>query len=708
MRRLIATTAVLALSAASMVVLAGAPATANGQTAGERFVQAAFADFLNRAPSPSELSSIGLTITLDPATRDHAVSGLVTSPEYVSAVVQKLYRDTLGRDGDPAGVAYWTDQIRSGARSFAQVASNFYGSDEYETGIGGGTPRSWITDLYRKLLHRDPDQPGLDYWTAQVTATNRPVIALHLFQSSESLRTRITDRYLALLGRPADADGLTYWPDRLRTDGDLALARNLADSSEYLRFAQVRFSLELAPPDLANVPDGKVGTPYAFHVGTTGGRSSGPYLVSATGLPPGLTLSATGDLAGTPTQAGTFAVTFRTSDPHEPTSTVTLTRPISVAPADPPGCVPAGRCTQLTHGDAPSHLRGMSRDGRYLLVSSEATDLVPGSDNPGNDVFLVDRVAGTTTRVTDGPGGVAGSLSADGRFVAYSTSVSGASGTTSAVLVWDRTTGTSTTVHTTTDPRADGAHTSSGGVVSADGRYVAFQSDDPSLPGAGSTARAYLWDRNTGAISAFGPSDAPAAPTSTSDDGRFITLQIVTGFPLGSGPLGWKVALFDRVGGTLRTIAVPQPGGPDADGLAPTVSGDGNHVVFWSVTTASPSAHLYAWDRSSQALVRLTEPVTTASVRPLDPPGQSVDGRFVTFATSALLAGDTAYYFDQYLLDRRTGGFTRATASGDGASGRGFVTDGGDLLAFESLATDLAAPGPSTSPQVYLWTRPPS
>ncbi len=50
-------------------------------------------------------------------------------------------------------------------------------------------------------------------------------------------------------------------------------------------------------------------------------------------------------------------------------------------------------------GDKPSYLAAVSADGRYAAFNSEATNFVAGDTNGANDVFVRDRVAGTTIRV---------------------------------------------------------------------------------------------------------------------------------------------------------------------------------------------------------------------------------------------------------------------------------------------------------------------
>jgi hypothetical protein len=69
----------------------------------------------------------------------------------------------------------------------------------------------------------------------------------------------------------------------------------------------------------ASLPTGTLGTAYSQALAAAGGRS--PYLWVATGVPPGLTFSSTGALAGTPTVAGTYTVMITAIDDSVPTQT---------------------------------------------------------------------------------------------------------------------------------------------------------------------------------------------------------------------------------------------------------------------------------------------------------------------------------------------------------------------------------------------------
>ncbi len=69
----------------------------------------------------------------------------------------------------------------------------------------------------------------------------------------------------------------------------------------------------------------------------------------------------------------------------------------------------------------------VSADGRFVLFSSQATNLVPNDTNDGEDLFLRDRQSGTTTRVSVDLAGnqfeaalsMPGRMSADGRVIVY-------------------------------------------------------------------------------------------------------------------------------------------------------------------------------------------------------------------------------------------------------------------------------------------------
>jgi len=183
-------------------------------------------------------------------------------------------------------------------------------------------------------------------------------------------------------------------------------------------------------------------------------------------------------------------------------ATAGLTTRISVAPD--------GR-----QGNCSSTLGSMTPDGRYVSLASCANNIVPGDTNAAGDVFVHDRVTGTTERVSvasDGAeadrGAETSALSADGRFVAFFSSstnlVPGDTNGSEDVFVYDRMTGATERVSVASDGSqsvslggcSDGASVA----MSADGRYVTFVSDASNLVADDTNAKCdvFVHDRITG------------------------------------------------------------------------------------------------------------------------------------------------------------------------------------------------------------------
>ena len=139
-------------------------------------------------------------------------------------------------------------------------------------------------------------------------------------------------------------------------------------------------------------------------------------------------------------------------------------------------------------GNADSHSPSVSADGRFVAFSSEAANLTAYDTNGAADVFVRDLQHGTTTLVSVNRAGTGGgndgsgmpSISADGRFVAF---LSGASNLTADdtnytfdIFVRDLQTGKMTLVSVNNAGAGGGNLDSWNPSISADGRFVAFES----------------------------------------------------------------------------------------------------------------------------------------------------------------------------------------------------------------------------------------
>jgi hypothetical protein len=147
-----------------------------------------------------------------------------------------------------------------------------------------------------------------------------------------------------------------------------------------------------------------------------------------------------------------------------------------------------------TQGNGGSFATSLSGDGRFVAFLSDASNLVADDTNHALDVFVRDRQTGTTERVSVASDGTEGdfgsdsipSLSADGRFVAfdsYSTNlVPGDTNNRRDAFVRDRQTGTTERVSVASDgTQGNGESRTDFSGLSADGRFVVFVSDATNL-----------------------------------------------------------------------------------------------------------------------------------------------------------------------------------------------------------------------------------
>ncbi len=194
------------------------------------YTAAVFELFLGREASLAEIDRWAWEI--DYLSRAQVVEGFVRSDAWAGAVVGEIYQDVLGRAPDAGGRAYWVGRLADGLRT-QDLGAEFYASPEYVA--AAGSDAAYITALYRALLHREPDEAGISFWTSQMAGGVPPIsITRGFYQSPESRRDRVQRLYGVVLGRSPEAEGLTYWAERLNVqDDDIALALNLAVSDEY-------------------------------------------------------------------------------------------------------------------------------------------------------------------------------------------------------------------------------------------------------------------------------------------------------------------------------------------------------------------------------------------------------------------------------------------------------------------------------------------
>jgi Tol biopolymer transport system component len=317
----------------------------------------------------------------------------------------------------------------------------------------------------------------------------------------------------------------------------------------------------------------------------------------------------------------------------------------------------------------------ISADGRYVVFTSQATNLVDGDTNGVADVFLRDLVAGTTVRLSVSAagaqangvsGGAASGISADGGVVTFcsaaSNLVDGDTNGARDVFAWTRGGGLERV-----SVGSDGSQTSAGAsdasALSADGRWVAFASTAPNLvqDDTNLAADVFVHDRVSGATvrasvtSAGGQSPSASAlqPGALSANGQVVVFDTAASLVAGDTG-GTDVYARDLAAGTTERISVTSAGGA-ANGNSSTasISADGRYVVFQSSATNLDPADtggdqdIFVRDRAAGATRLVT--TTAQATQTSQTAAISSDARSVAAATTAgdLVAGDAARSFGQ-------------------------------------------------------------
>ena len=323
-----------------------------------------------------------------------------------------------------------------------------------------------------------------------------------------------------------------------------------------------------------------------------------------------------------------------------------------------------------SEADFSSYEPSISADGRYVAFASAASNLVAGDTNGFVDAFVRDRFTGVTERVSiasDGKQGNEGSwypsISADGRYVAFvsyaSNLVPGDTNGAYDVFVHDRVAGVTERVSLASDgTQADEA--SRNLKISADGRYVVFDSGATNLvPGdSNGTDDAFLHDRQTGvteriSVASGGTQgDDKSWCPSISADGRYVAFwSYATNLEPSSGQAGSDIYVRDRSTGNTERVSVASDGTPaNSASCLPSISADGRYVAFLSFASnlapgdTNGAYDVFVHDRVTGGTERTSVASDgTQTNGGCDDAAISADGHYVAFRSIAsnLVPNDT-------------------------------------------------------------------
>jgi Tol biopolymer transport system component len=394
--------------------------------------------------------------------------------------------------------------------------------------------------------------------------------------------------------------------------------------------------------------------------------------------------------------------------------------------------------TSGMEGNSGSFSSSISADGRYVAFDSTASNLVLSDTNGVSDVLVRDRLAGTTTRVSVADLGTEGNsysyspaISADGRYVTFesdaSNLVDGDVNGVSDVFVRDTLTGTTRLVSVATDG-TQGNDTSYNSALSADGRYATFFSTASNLVTGDTNALRDVFVRDLVAGTTRRVSVATDGSEGNGDsnystisaDGRYIAFDS-TASNLVSGDTNGDADSFvrDTEMETTTRVSVATDGaqGNGGSGYGPSISADGRRIAFFS-----DASNLVSGDANgvSDVFVRDTLVGTTVRVSVATGGAQgnsgstfsciSADGRFVVYASYASnqVAGDANAAWDVFVRDTAGETTQRVSVATAGTEGNSFshyglsINADGRYVAFESNAINLVTGDANTVRDVFV------
>lgn len=371
----------------------------------------------------------------------------------------------------------------------------------------------------------------------------------------------------------------------------------------------------------------------------------------------------------------------------------------------------------------------ISADGRHVVFISSALNMTQPGGNGKNQIVLRDMKTGKNTLVSRA-GSVAGNdhsygaqISANGRFIVFSTSATNllANDTNEKkdVYRFDRKSGNLAKVSVGYLGAQVSADCSSTG-VSRNGRFVVFISTAVNIVGhiGDGTRHVYVRDMKTQVTSRVSVNtqgynaDEDSWSATISDDGRFIAFDSRAGNldPL-SGSGRYNVFLRDRKLGFTHLITRGVGGSADGNSYGSTISGNGRYIAFTSEATnlvvgdQNGARDLFVWDRKRNRVQRFAfgweSEVAECTYVTISRNGSRLSA--VATKENGGLPDDDE--FRTYLVKRKTAKSTLTSVNSRGEIAdapcySGSISANGQYVVFGSGASNL--PGANVFRSIYL------
>jgi Tol biopolymer transport system component len=384
-------------------------------------------------------------------------------------------------------------------------------------------------------------------------------------------------------------------------------------------------------------------------------------------------------------------------------------------------------------GNGPSTNPQMTPDGRFVLYESQAGNLVAGDTNQAIDIFLYDRLTGSNTWISAPirSAGIAGfqdslraQITSDGRFVVFqswSADLVEMVDTNKATDIFVRDLEKQTNILVSVDPSGTGAGNKKSELpaISADGRYVAFQSAADNLStNAGSPGGIFLRDlqQTNSILISLVPGSTTAALGNCSsplisDNGRYVGFLATN-----------QIYVWDRQSGGT-TLVTHQPGTNQPSSASSWIRGfspDGQWLVFCAAATNLVSGadsgqyQLYRYQLATGTNQWLTANRLGQAGGWSDNPAWSADGQWLAFASedSNLVDNDLNSASDVFikhlsdgqveLISERHPALAPQTSERASALNDHSLSGDGSILVFTSTSRDLTSGKTNTEADAFI------
>jgi len=428
---------------------------------------------------------------------------------------------------------------------------------------------------------------------------------------------------------------------------------------------------------------------------------------------------------------------YAAGDWHSPSTALTFT-------VDEPTIERVSISSSGGQGEGVSSNPSISANGRYVTFHSNAPNLVENDTNDYvRDVFVYDRYADETILVSipiDGTQGEDGAssrptISADGRYVTFdsyaSNLVADDTNNTADIFVRDLQVPSTTRRISLSINGSQGNGTSSNPSISADGRFVAFESEATNLVADDTNDMADIFVHDTqnnttmrvsvssDGLQANGISSSP----SISADGRYVAFESLASNLVEGGTNGQPhIFVHDMQTGETKLVSRHNDGtqgiGPSA---SPSISADGHYVAFESDASNLVDGDtldyfdIFVHDTLSGSTTRISlHSNGTQGNGNSYRPSISADGLYVAFESDAsnLVLGDTENIRDIFIHDIQTSTTTRISLDSDGMQGNGTssspsISEDGRYVAFGSHASNLVSGDTNGREDIFVYYKRP-